>query len=87
MSDTTIITTDLIRAHLRSNYRPCDTYSKADIRLNTAELYEKLITIFPVTDLTQDNLFKLMLDEGFSYSDSGDLIIEWLLTRCLPIDG
>jgi hypothetical protein len=85
MSQTSNLTESLIRTHLRSNYRPCDDYSKADLRLNTAELYDKLINTFPGTTFDQATLFNLMLEEGFSYADAGDLNVEWLLMRCFAV--
>lgn len=87
MSETPNLTLSLIRTHLRSNYRPCEDYSKADLRLNTAELFEKLISTFPNDEFDQTVLFNMMLEEGFSYADAGDLNVEWLLTRCMPIEA
>lgn len=77
---------ELILHHLRTHYRPCDNYLNADLRITTQEMYEKLLQQFPMEGLPMNELFQLMLQEGFQYQDSGDLNIESMLMRCLPVE-
>lgn len=78
---------EMVLHHLRTNYRPCENYVDADVRISTHELYEKLRPMFVMNDLSEQDLFGLLVSEGFSYSDAGDFNVEWMMLRCLPIDA
>jgi hypothetical protein len=77
------LTADLqgIFDHLRSNYVPAYNYVEASMRLNTQELYDKFLLMFPVEGFTPTLLFGWMRELGYQYQDSGNLNIEWMLKK------
>lgn len=79
--DTAPLTPEFIKDHIHSYYEPIDDYAKADLKLSTADLFEKLRSAFPVEGFTSTMLFGWMMELGFSYIDAGELKIEWLMKK------
>lgn len=68
-----------LKEHIRVNYLPCKSPQEADFHCTTSEVYEKLLAIFPNTDMfTLSDVATWLNEGGFVFCDFGNMRLEWL---------